>query len=247
MNILNFRSDPRLGDCSNAFLVTGKTNDPESDRFNRRLLREQKTGDWQIAKGRICLGDAVFLLLPNQERRDGYPRKLYAGVVSKILPRQNDRTRLKVRGFFHLSDIPSRIRDFLQGKTPPQGNTALQVWESLFMQFPDEVTDRAYVEGAVKQVFVNAYERSEKAVSDCKAHYGTACTVCRFDFGKTYGELGHGYIHVHHLVQLADIAKDYEVDPIKDLRPVCPNCHSMLHQRRPPLSIEELKEIIGHS
>lgn len=121
-----------------------------------------------------------------------------------------------------------------------QGNSELQ--------FPEEVSVGAtYGEGSVKQVSVNAFERSAKAVSDCKSHYGTSCTVCGFDFGKVYGEIGRGYIHVHHLVQLADIAKDYKVDPVKDLRPVCPNCHSMLHQRRPPLSIEELKKIIGRS
>jgi 5-methylcytosine-specific restriction protein A len=116
------------------------------------------------------------------------------------------------------------------------------------LQYPDEIAGSAtYGEGAVKQVSVNAYERSAKAVSDCKAHYGTSCVICGFDFGKVYGEIGRGYIHVHHLVQLADIAKDYKVDPIKDLRPVCPNCHSILHQRRPPLSIDELKKIIGRS
>lgn len=114
--------------------------------------------------------------------------------------------------------------------------------------FPDEVPGgMTYAEGTVKQISVNAFERSAKAVSDCKAYFGTSCTVCNFNFGKVYGELGNGYIHVHHLIQLADIATDYKVDPIKDLRPVCPNCHSMLHQRRPPLSIEELKKIIGCS
>ncbi len=91
---------------------------------------------------------------------------------------------------------------------------------------------------------VNIYERSAQAISACKAHYGAACFVCGFDSGKNVGDIGRGYIHVHHLVRLADIGKDYDVDPVKDLRPVCPNCHSMLHQRRPPLSIDELKEMV---
>jgi 5-methylcytosine-specific restriction protein A len=116
------------------------------------------------------------------------------------------------------------------------------------LQFPEVVAGVAiYGEGAVKQVTVNAYERSAKAVSACKAHHGTACVICGFDFGKVYGAIGQGYIHVHHLVQLADIAKDYKVDPVKDLRPVCPNCHAMLHQRRPPLSIDDLKKIFCRS
>jgi predicted HNH restriction endonuclease len=64
--------------------------------------------------------------------------------------------------------------------------------------------------------------------------------VCGFSFGAIYGELGTGFIHVHHLVPLALIKQGYEVDPIKDLRPVCPNCHAMLHKRTPPFSINEL-------
>ncbi len=48
---------------------------------------------------------------------------------------------------------------------------------------------------------------------------------------------------MHHLKQLSEVGEEYEVDPIKDLRPVCPNCHSMLHRKRLALSIEELKEI----
>ena len=60
-----------------------------------------------------------------------------------------------------------------------------------------------------------------------------------------YGELGRDYIHVHHLKPLADIKDEYELDAVKDLRPVCPNCHSMLHRRTPALSIEELTELVA--
>ena len=67
----------------------------------------------------------------------------------------------------------------------------------------------------------------------CIEHYGAKCAVsnCGFDFEKLYGDIGKGFIHVHHLTQLSDIGQGYEVDPIKDLRPVCPNCHAMLHQK----------------
>ncbi|AUL13849.1 hypothetical protein B7P02_02620 [Bordetella bronchiseptica] len=36
----------------------------------------------------------------------------------------------------------------------------------------------------------------------------------------------------------------YELDPVRGLRPVCPNCHAMLHRRTPVLSIEALQEIL---
>lgn len=109
---------------------------------------------------------------------------------------------------------------------------------------PTEVPKGTYPEGATKRVVVDAYERNPAARRACIAHYGTCCQVCGFDFGQTYGELGEGFIHVHHLNQLSEIGEEYQVDPVEDLRPVCPNCHAMLHQQRPPLSIAELVAVL---
>ena len=112
--------------------------------------------------------------------------------------------------------------------------------------YPDDVeTNTVHYEGAVKKTTVNRYERDYKARDKCIEHYGLECTVCHFDFEDTYGELGAGFIHVHHLVQISDIRQEYLLDPIKDLRPVCPNCHAMLHKKNPPLSIDELKKVLG--
>ena len=68
--------------------------------------------------------------------------------------------------------------------------------------------------------------------------------VCNFNFEKTYGDIGKGFIHVHHLNQISTIGEGYQINPIEDLRPVCPNCHAMLHQKNPPYPIDELKEMI---
>lgn len=107
---------------------------------------------------------------------------------------------------------------------------------------PEEVPPTStHLEGKVRQVLVNVYERKPAARAACIAHHGTTCSVCGFDFGKTYGEIGEGFIHVHHLKEISSIGKEYEIDPIEDLRPVCPNCHAMLHRRITALSIEELK------
>jgi len=108
--------------------------------------------------------------------------------------------------------------------------------------YPDEVTENeVHYEGAVKQTVVNRYERDTKARDKCIEHYGLKCQVCSFDFEDVYGELGAGFIHVHHLTPISEIGEEYKLDPIKDLRPVCPNCHAMLHKKNPPLSIEQLK------
>jgi len=79
----------------------------------------------------------------------------------------------------------------------------------------------------------------------CLAHHGVACHACGFDFERTFGRIGAGFIHVHHLEPLAVTATEHLVDPIADLRPICPNCHAMLHRREPPLKIEELQQILG--
>lgn len=115
-------------------------------------------------------------------------------------------------------------------------------------QFPDELpTDTTIVlyEGIKRTITVNSYERNSKARELCVKHWKAICAVCDFDFEKTYGEIGNGFIHVHHLISVSQIGKTYQVDPINDLRPVCPNCHSMLHRQEPPLAVDELKNIIN--
>jgi 5-methylcytosine-specific restriction enzyme A len=110
--------------------------------------------------------------------------------------------------------------------------------------FPDEVAPGAtYSEGSVSQVLVNRYERDPVARAACLAEYGHACVVCEIDFGEDYGELGEGFIHVHHITPLSKLGSDYQLVPERDLAPVCPNCHSMLHRTDPPLSIQQLASI----
>ena len=107
---------------------------------------------------------------------------------------------------------------------------------------PDEVPAGDYVDGTTTQVLVNRFERNPKARRECIKHYGAVCSVCGFDFSKTYGPIGEGRIHVHHLKELSEVKQAHSINPIKDLRPVCPNCHMMLHSSRPALSIDELKK-----
>lgn len=109
---------------------------------------------------------------------------------------------------------------------------------------PEEVTRGEYSEGAVCQVLVNAYERDRAARQVCIKHYGSACAVCGLRFEDRYGGLGAGFIHVHHVKLLSELGPGYKLNPIQDLRPVCPNCHAMLHRQRPPLSVEALRAIL---
>ena len=100
------------------------------------------------------------------------------------------------------------------------------------------------VEGAKKVITVNAYERDRNARNRCIRHWGVKCVVCGFDFERKYGSIGAGFVHVHHLKPISEIGEQYQLDPVEDLRPVCPNCHAMLHRSRQILSIEQLQEIL---
>ena len=66
----------------------------------------------------------------------------------------------------------------------------------------------------------------------------------RFNFNDEYSELGEDYVQVHHINPICDKDEEYEIDPINDMLPVCPNCHVMLHKTHPPYTPDELKKIM---
>lgn len=110
---------------------------------------------------------------------------------------------------------------------------------------PDEIDSSApLVEGSVCRVTVNAYERSPEARRRCIAAHGTNCCICGFSFGAFYGEVAFGYIHVHHIRPLSEVKDEYVVDPVNDLRPVCPNCHAVLHLGGRCHTIEEVQRLL---
>lgn len=111
--------------------------------------------------------------------------------------------------------------------------------------FPDDITTKC-IEGAKKNVIVNKYERDEKARLICIKKHGLNCKVCGVLLKDIYGDIAEGFIHVHHIIPLKKIDKEYVVDPEKDLLPVCPNCHAMLHRTidKQENSIDNLRKIV---
>lgn len=140
------------------------------------------------------------------------------------------------------------------GKTiPPKPAAALErIWSAFLaangrspVSLAEEISDPSlYFEGATRKISVNSYERSAEARQLCIEHHGCCCAVCGFDFEKVFGELGHGFIHVHHLKPLSEIRAEYRIDPIEDLRPVCPNCHAIIHRGAEMMILEDLRERI---
>lgn len=99
------------------------------------------------------------------------------------------------------------------------------------------------VEGRQVEISSTKYERSRKNRLLCLMHYGYSCQICGFDFYKIYGEIAENFIHVHHIEQISS-SGIVKIDPIKDLIPLCPNCHSVIHLSTPPLKPVELQKIL---
>jgi 5-methylcytosine-specific restriction protein A len=102
----------------------------------------------------------------------------------------------------------------------------------------------SFVEGKKYWINISRYERDDSARKRCLDHYGSSCQICGFNFEKVYGSFGKDIIHVHHKKPLADIGKEYIVDPIKDLIPVCANCHTIIHSKEEAFSIIEVIQMI---
>jgi 5-methylcytosine-specific restriction protein A len=97
--------------------------------------------------------------------------------------------------------------------------------------FPDEGGDNSS-EGGRTKTHVTRCARSRAARDRCIEIYKAKCIICKFDFEKTYGEVGKGLIHVHHLNQLSKNTEKHIVNAMEDLRPVCPNCHFIIHKNK---------------
>ena len=153
------------------------------------------------------------------------------------------------------AEVPEVKWDHIQGSgiaVPPAAVPKLhEMWvrhtSTLVFRSPDEprgADGQAFPEGALSRVEVNRYERDPRARKACLNHWGHRCAVCGLSFEERYGPLGQDFIHVHHLLELSKVPPGYQVDPVNDLRPVCPNCHAMMHRATgPALSIDELR---GH-
>ena len=97
-------------------------------------------------------------------------------------------------------------------------------------------------EGSVSRVYVNRYERNPRARSICLDHHDPVCAVCAQRMSEIYQGVPDELIHVHHIIPISMIREEYRIDPIKQMVPVCPNCHAVIHSQSPPLTIDEVRK-----
>jgi hypothetical protein len=242
-SILSYREHPELRLCDRAYLVTGVA---KNDQFNRKLLAKNQTGRWLASGGRVNLGDAIFVLLPNANTRNGYPRELYAGIVEKRSATKGP-ILFTVKAFIRLPDIDAEVRKFLGGRVPPMGNTILDVWDffSDDKKRDDEFAarvassnndspesrksrlDKAPRLPAKRIVQVERYDRNPDVVAEvlyqAQARGGN-CGNCGKEAPFKRRD-GTSYLEVHHKTPLASDGED----TVENAIALCPNCHRQLH------------------
>lgn len=112
------------------------------------------------------------------------------------------------------------------------------------------------IQEGIKSITQSAvYERSKQLRDAALAHYmkngGLNCTCCTFNFSDFYGaEIGADFIEMHHVKPIfmyagEDLVKTLKA-AVKNLIPVCSNCHRMIHKRwNNPLSPQEVIDIVN--
>jgi hypothetical protein len=189
-----------------------------------------------------------------ERAQEKYAESSVRTAVSRFFVNER-RERRRATGAGRHRSIPSpeeqrviRLAEKLFGKDAPKHLQAASR-HAVRIEFPLTVgeidNDPTYPEGAKERVLVNRYERDKKAIAACKKHYGVKCCVCHMGFEDAYGMKAKDYIQVHHLVPLSKAGKRYNVDPVKDLRPVCPNCHAVIHMHKPmPYTLKEVRAML---
>ncbi|MCX4762432.1 HNH endonuclease [Streptomyces sp. NBC_01275] len=120
---------------------------------------------------------------------------------------------------------------------------------------PDEVdeTGASAIEGRLLARWALARERNPKLrnqkIAQARSGGGPLrCEVCDFDFARAYGDLGEGYIEVHHVTPLhVSGTRETKLD---DLACLCSNCHRMCHRSSPGESWRtptDLRQLIRRS
>ena len=124
-------------------------------------------------------------------------------------------------------------------------------------RFPGPATDpvvqeqahEAYEEGERRlKTFFEEVERNPTARRRCLELKGSTCAVCGFNSEERYGV--PGIIEVHHVNPLAEKKGVRKTDPERDLVPLCPNCHALVHSKREPgradavYTIDEAREML---
>lgn len=121
------------------------------------------------------------------------------------------------------------------------GSKGIEEKEDLNLNPSDDYVT-AVVEGGKKKLFTYIYERNNQLRKQALRKYGYKCAACGFSFESFYGpELGENFIEVHHIVPVSEGERENDYT---NLRPMCSNCHRMIHRLYRELEPKDYKRAI---
>jgi hypothetical protein len=112
--------------------------------------------------------------------------------------------------------------------------------ETLTKEAKRVIRQREVLEGKESKKEAIFRSRNQALILAKKANSDYRCEVCGFSFGEKYGKIGRNYIIAHHLRL---IASGISKNTLDDIALLCANCHSMVHTKNPPISINELRKV----
>jgi hypothetical protein len=145
-----------------------------------------------------------------------------------------------------IENHPQATQTSINGEVPKAGHSpdrkaAEQKANARISELPADI---GFDEGALKRRLVNEYKRNKKNRIRCLEFYKPrTCFICGFSFEEHYGADGKELIEVHHEIPLAKQGGSHKVNPKKDMKPVCSNCHFVIHSVEPCKTIEEMCRI----
>jgi hypothetical protein len=227
-------------------MTVGDIVPPEAKKRDEWLHAQEGTGTPLHLNRRLPRGLAKALRLVSSGSK-----------VKSLLFDRYDKTRLDVqttRGIRELTmESAARLNKFIKITDRARDRRSLSASTHFERRNPKKSRDRSplnresiadYYEGGSQHSLVSRYERNRQARVACIAHYGAVCCICDTDLSLLYGPAVKGLIHVHHLRLISRSGGRASVNPIKDLRPVCPNCHAVLHYRDTPYSIQYVRQLL---
>lgn len=183
--------------------------------------------------------------MPFESVREVYQALLdaHTNIIARAATKRRHASTLRT----HSPELVQFVAQVLGRPLPQPGYFDTSDQDSLPLTAEELRSNERFSEGAARQILVNAYERDRRARQRCIEHYGARCAACGMSFEERYGLEAGGIIHVHHIIPLSEIGERYEVDPIRDLRPICPNCHMVIHATKQARTVEQVAEMIRRS
>lgn len=175
--------------------------------------------------------------------------------MSKLVKRKDGKMYLTDKGFLYLQLNKDNIEELLSGRYLVKDfvDPIKQMTETRISVCQEEYGNTVVAEGKrfEKRTLgrIRSAELRKKAIDYYSDRNGRIrCAVCGFDFEDHYGARGKDYIEVHHEIPICtydDEGKTEFLDAaIKNVKPLCANCHRMIHRDYSnQLSVEELKKI----